>query len=112
MKSILLFAAFATSLSLAAISARAADAAANWTANCASCHGADGAGHTKAGRKLGAKDLTNASNQKAFTDDQGFTALKEGLKDANGKVQMQPVGDKLSDDEIKALMTYVRTLQK
>jgi mono/diheme cytochrome c family protein len=60
---------------------------------------------------LGAKDLTDAAYQKTFTDEQAFRDLKEGLK-ADGKTKMQPVGDKLSDDEVKALVTFVRGLQK
>ena len=69
-------------------------------------------GHTKAGKKVGAKDMTDAANQKAFTDDQAFTAVKTGFKDSTGAVKMQPFADKLSDDEIKALVAYVRTLAK
>jgi cytochrome c553 len=61
---------------------------------------------------VGAKDLTDAQNQKAFNDDEAFTNIKNGMKNNDGKVLMKPVGDKLSDDEIKALVTYVRTLQK
>jgi cytochrome c6 len=91
---------------------RAADAPATWGQNCAACHGADGAGQTKAGKKVGAKDLTDGANQKSFTDDQAFTAVKAGFKDASGAVKMQPFADKLSDDEIKALVAYVRTLAK
>jgi mono/diheme cytochrome c family protein len=30
----------------------------------------------------------------------------------NGKTTMKAFGDKLSDDEIKALVAYVRTLKK
>jgi len=103
---------FALSLPLLAPAARSAEAAANWTANCAACHGTDGAGHTRAGKKLGVKDLTDAQNQKSFTDDQAFKDVKDGSKDKDGRVLMRPFGDKLSDDEIKALIAYVRSLQK
>lgn len=99
-------------LLFAAAAGHAADAPATWSQNCAACHGVDGGGHTKAGKKLGAKDLTDAGTQKAFTDDAAFTAVKAGFKDASGAVKMQPFADKLSDDEIKALVAYVRTLAK
>jgi mono/diheme cytochrome c family protein len=97
---------------LAAPAGRSADAPDAWPQNCASCHGADGAGQTKAGKKLGAKNLTDAGYQKTFTDDQAFKAVKEGLKDESGTDKMKPFSDKLSDDDIKALVAYVRTLAK
>jgi cytochrome c553 len=35
-----------------AMSVRAADAKANWAANCAQCHGADGSANTPMGKKI------------------------------------------------------------
>jgi len=84
----------------------------NWAKLCAACHGKDGAGHTRAGKKLDVKDLTAAANQKMFTDDDAFAALKKGLTAPDGAEKMKPFADKLSDDEIKALVTYVRALAK
>ncbi len=89
-----------------------AGAPATWDQNCASCHGEDGAGHTKAGKMLGAKDMTDAGTQKAYTDEQAFTAIKDGFKDPSGAEKMRPFSGKLSDDEIKALVAYIRTLAK
>ncbi len=89
----------------------AADAATNWTGLCKSCHGADGAGHTKPGKMLGAKDLTDAQYQKSFTDDQAVADLTNGLQ-KDGKTKMKPFSEKLSPDDIKALVAYVRTLAK
>ncbi len=102
----------ASILILAASAGYSADAPDTWGKNCSSCHGTDGAGHTKAGKLLGAKDLTDAGYQKAFTDDQAFAALKDGFKDADGKSRMKPFAAKLSDDEIKTLVAYIRTLAK
>jgi cytochrome c6 len=96
----------------AAAVASAAETTENWSKNCASCHGKDGAGHTKAGRKLDVKDLTSAEIQKGFTDDEAFTSVKQGEKGKDGSEKMKPFADKLSDDEIKALVAYVRTLAK
>ena len=99
-------------LLFAATAARAADAAENYAANCASCHGKDGAGHTKIGKKLGLKDLASADYQKSFSDDKLFAELKDGMKDSDGKVKMRPFADKLADADLKALVAYVRSLQK
>ena len=89
----------------------AADAASNWTDHCAKCHGADGKGDTKMGKKLSIADLTDAKVQASFTDEQAAKAVKEGVKDKSGKVTMKPI-EGLSDDDIKALVPYVRSLKK
>ena len=95
----------------AALNVSAADAKANWDSLCAKCHGAEGKGDTKIGQKLGVKDLTDAKVQAEIKDDAASKAIKEGLKDADGKTLMKPF-DTLSDDEVKALVQYVRGLKK
>ena len=60
-----------------AVSAFAADAAANWKEYCAKCHGEAGKGDTKMGKKLSITDLTEAKVQAKFTDEQAFKAMKE-----------------------------------
>ena len=62
------------------------------------------------GKKLDIKDFTDAAVQAKFTDDEAFKALKEGLKDEDGKTRMKAI-EGLSDDEIKALVQYVRGLK-
>src|SRR5947209_19995643 len=94
-----------------AVSLRAADAKANWDANCAQCHGKSGNADTKMGKTLNAKDLTSAQVQSSFTDAQAAAAIKNGVKE-NGKTTMKAFGGKLTDDDIKALVAYVRTLKK
>jgi cytochrome c6 len=94
-----------------AVSARAADAKENWTKSCAKCHGADGAGKTKMGEKAGVKDYTDAKVQEAMKDDKMTKAIKEGIKDGD-TTKMKGFGDALSDDEIKALVAYVRAFKK
>jgi mono/diheme cytochrome c family protein len=102
----------AISLLIAApISVRAADAKANWAANCAQCHGQDGGADTKMGKQLNAKDLTDPKVQAAFSDAKATQSIKEGVKEG-GKTTMKAFGGKLTDDEIKALVAYVRTLKK
>lgn len=93
------------------LSVAAADPKALWDANCAQCHGKTGAADTKMGKLLNAKDLTDPKVQAAFSDAKATQSIKEGVKE-NGKTTMKAFGGKLSDDEIKALVAYVRTLKK
>jgi cytochrome c553 len=98
-------------MAVAALSARADDAKTTYDASCAKCHGADGTGQTKMGQKLGVKDFTDAKVQADMKDDAATKAIKEGLKDADGKTLMKPA-EGLSDDDIKGLVTYIRTFKK
>ena len=99
----------AMALSVAGL--RAADVKENYEKNCTKCHGADGKGDTKMGKKLNTKDLTDAKNQAAFTDEQAFKTIKDGKKDKEDKVLMKAL-EGATDDEIKALVAYVRTFKK
>ncbi len=94
----------------AAVGVKAADAKENYEKNCAKCHGPDGKGDTKMGKKLEIKDLTDAKVQEAFTDEKAFKSIKEGIKDGE-KTKMKPA-EGLSDDEIKALVALARSLKK
>ena len=109
MKSVLLLAA---GICAAALGIRAAAPLENYETHCASCHGNDGKGETKAGRKAQVKDLTDKAHQASFTDAVAAKGIKDGLKDDKGKEKMKAYGDKLTDEEIKALVAYVRTLAK
>jgi mono/diheme cytochrome c family protein len=90
---------------------RAADPKTNWANNCAQCVGPDGRANTKMGKQLSAKDLTDPKVQASFTDSKATQSIKEGVKQG-GKTTMKAFGGKLTDDEIKALVAYVRTLKK
>jgi mono/diheme cytochrome c family protein len=96
---------------LPAIFLRAADVKTNWDNDCAQCHGKDGRADTKMGKLLNAKDLTDPKVQAEFTDAKATQSIKEGVKQ-NGKTTMKAFGGKLTDEEIKALVAYVRTLKK
>ena len=98
-------------IAVSALSASAADAKASYESNCAKCHGADGKGQTKMGQKLGVKDYTDAKVQADLKDDAAIKAIKEGLKDKDGKTLMKPA-EGMSDDDIKALVAYMRTFKK
>ena len=106
-----LFALSIAAITLAALTVRAEDAKALYENDCAKCHGADGKGETKMGKKLGAKDYTDAKVQAALTDDNADKAIKEGLKDSDGKTLMKPT-EGVSDGDVKGLVAYLRTLKK
>lgn len=94
------------SLICAASLASAADAAENWGKMCASCHGKDGSGATVMGKKSGVLDYRDAAVQAKFTDAQATQII------ADGKDKMKAFKDKLTPDEIKALVAYVRAFKK
>lgn len=96
---------------LAAPSLLAADAAAIWKKQCAECHGKDGRGDTKTGRKRYISDLTNPELQAKFSDEQAAQSIKFGLKDAKGNVIMEPAR-RVSDKEVAELVAYVRSLKQ
>ncbi len=89
----------------------AADAKVIYDKECTKCHGADGKGDTKMGKKLGAKDYTDPKVQAAVTDEAAFKAIKEGLKDKEGKTLMKPT-EGVSDADMKAVVAYMRTFKK
>jgi mono/diheme cytochrome c family protein len=92
-------------------SLHAADAKANWVANCVPCHGKEGQADTAMGKALKAKNLTDPAVQASFTDAKAAESIRNGVKE-NGKTTMKAFSDKLSDEEIKALVAFVRTLKK
>lgn len=84
---------------------RADDAAALWTSKCAMCHGKTGT-PTMMGKNNGAGDYSTAAGQAKFTDADAIAAV------TNGKGKMKGFGDKLTPDQVKALVAYIRTLKK
>ncbi len=89
------------------VAVRAADAKENWEKNCANCHGADGKGDTTMGKRLGIKDYTDPKVQESLKPDEMTKAIKDGKPP-----KMKGFGDTLSDDEIKALVAYVKAFKK
>lgn len=96
----------AASVLLLSLSTRAADdAAALYKTKCAACHGADGSGNTAMGKAFKLRDLGSDEVQ-AQTDAQ-LTAIT-----SDGKGKMPAYKGKLTDDQIKGLVGYIRTLKK
>lgn len=75
--------------------------------NCASCHGADGKARTPAGRKLGARDLS----QSTLADADIVKQIRNGTRNERGAERMPGFKEKLSADEIDALVTYVKSFR-
>ena len=100
-----------TSIAFAAAGAcchlHAATAADNWENDCAKCHGADGKGQTKAGKKLGVKDYTDAKVQAEMKDADMIAAITDGVKE-NGKNKMKAYKSELTTAEITDLVAYIR----
>jgi cytochrome c6 len=81
------------------------DGATIYKAKCAMCHGADGLGTTPAGKAMKAASFKDPAIVSA-TDATLIAIVK------SGKNKMPPYASKLTDDQIKAVVTYIRTLQK
>lgn len=94
----------------AACPAQADDGKALYDQQCAKCHGADGKGDTKMGKRMGAKDYTDPQVQASLKDEDAVKAIKEGLK-KDGKTVMKP-GDGLTDAQVTSLVAYMRTFKK
>jgi cytochrome c6 len=105
-----IFLASLLSLALPALTFAAA-AKDNWAQYCSRCHGVDGTGDTKIGKKLGLKDYSSADMQAKMTDDDMLKTILQGAT-KDGKERMAPYQDKLSADDAKALVAFVRSLKK
>lgn len=80
----------------------------NWENHCTKCHGEDGKGQTKVGKKLKLKDYTDAKAQAEMKDEDMIKAIADGVNDAAGKEKMKAYKGELSSDEIKELVAYIR----
>jgi cytochrome c6 len=76
-----------------------------YKAKCASCHGADGAGTTLAGKLTKARDFCSDDVRKETEDEWQSIIVK-------GKNKMPSYDKKLSESEIKDAIAYVRGLCK
>ncbi len=106
MKKISLMVFVVLALALVAMPALAqADGAATFKGKCTMCHGADGSGDTAMGKKVAAADLRDAKVQSKADDELISTVIK-------GKNKMPAFEEKLSPEQIKAVIAFIRTLKK
>jgi cytochrome c553 len=98
---------FGAAFALGTAISHAAPAAENWENNCTKCHGADGKGQTKVGKKLNLKDYTDAKVQAELKDADLTKAIADGVFDG-GKEKMKGYKSELSAQEITDLVAYVR----
>src|SRR5579872_2443321 len=86
------------------VPAFAADTGADtFKTKCAMCHGEDGKANTPAGKAFKAVSLRDP--MVVNSSDEELIAIVK-----NGKNKMPVFKDKLTDDQIKAVVTYIRTL--
>jgi mono/diheme cytochrome c family protein len=79
---------------------------------CATCHGADGHGSWRATVFLiRPGDLADAARIRTHSDQYLFDIIKHGGAPF-GRPGMPAFGGSLSDDDIRALVAYVRTLSR
>lgn len=83
-------------------------------AKCASCHGDDGRGKTELGLEMGVADMTKSAYWKELTLESARKAVWEGIKrTVKGKEQeMKPFKDRLTVQQVDALIIYSASLQK
>jgi mono/diheme cytochrome c family protein len=93
------------------VAARAEDGPARtqeiWEEQCAKCHGVEGKGDTKMGKRIKAANFTDPDVQALLEDEKIFQVIAEGVKDEAGKFVMKPAKD-VTEDQINALVAYIR----
>jgi mono/diheme cytochrome c family protein len=90
----------------------ASDGAALYKTYCSQCHGMQGNGKGVNVRDMSVqpRDHTDPKEMGTRSDADLFKAIKEGGQAISKSVLMPPWGAVLSDDEIHALVTYLRQL--
>lgn len=97
---------------LPAIAADAANGKTLYDAFCAQCHGLQGTGDgvNALTMEIKPRDHTDSREMAARTDDDLFTAVKEGGAAINKSIMMPRWDANLTDDEIRDLVAYMRIL--
>jgi mono/diheme cytochrome c family protein len=79
------------------------DAQGLFKTHCVLCHGEDGKGKTDLGEGLGARDFTDKKFQDSITDEKILEQIENGTPE-----KMFPFKDKLTAEEMKALVPVIR----
>jgi mono/diheme cytochrome c family protein len=91
---------------------RAAAARLLWEQHCTVCHGSagkgDGPGAKVTGQHL--EDLTNPESLRGVTDQFLFEIIQKGGSQFGRSNAMPAWGMRLSDEQIRSLVTYIRSL--
>ena len=106
MKKLLIAVAVSFAFANAALADEVADI---WKAKCKSCHGDAGKGDTKEGKKDKVRDMTTDKWQSDWTDDKIKDVILNGSKDNK---KMKPFKDKVSAEEVDALVKLIRGFKK
>jgi mono/diheme cytochrome c family protein len=88
--------------------------AARYQMFCASCHGPTGAGDGPAGQTLQPRPAhhNDGAYMNALSNEHLFKVIKEGGASVGKSPLMAPWGGALSDDQIRDVIAYIRTLAK
>jgi len=86
-----------------------ADAKADYEKNCKMCHGVSGKGDGPAAKAKPLQDFGSALKGKSDAD--LAKVIKEGSKEAGRAINMPAYAGKLTDDQIQAIVKYVKELK-
>jgi mono/diheme cytochrome c family protein len=83
-------------------------------AKCATCHGDDGKAKTELGKEMAIEDMTKAAYWKDLTLEGARKSVLEGMKRTHKGVEqeMKPFKDRLSPEQVDALIIYSASLKK
>jgi cytochrome c oxidase cbb3-type subunit 3 len=81
---------------------------------CVGCHGPKGKGNGPSSRMLNPKprDHTDSKYMKSLSDEHIFKAIKMGGAGVGKSFSMPSWGGALSDDDIRNIVVFIRTLSK
>ena len=88
------------------VAASARSATQLYSKNCTSCHGRDGRANTLKAKRNHARNISDPEWQERVGDERIFNSIM------NGKGKMPAYGKKLSEQEIDALVAFIRGLRK
>jgi mono/diheme cytochrome c family protein len=75
---------------------------------CVSCHGTDGKAKTSKGKFSHARDLSDAQWQAEVSDERIFNSIMNGR---NERGNMPAFANKLNENEVNSLVSFVRRLK-
>jgi len=91
---------------IAAATPNPIDAKPIYDSKCASCHGKDGRAKSLHAKHVHARNFTEAAWQESVSDERLFNSI------SNGKGKMPDFKRKLSEEQIDALVRYVRQFKR